>query len=312
MLGYFGPAGTFTQQALSGLRDDPVWGSQVADAHPYASVPAALAAVRSGEADAVMVPIENSVEGGVTATLDDLGDPDAAPLQIVAEVLVPIAFDLAVRPGTAPADVRHVITHPHAAAQTRAWVSAHLPHADVAEKGSTAGAAQEVANPASEFDAAICAPVATGLYGLEAAAHDIQDNEAAVTRFVLVARQGPAPAPTGHDKTTFVAYMRADRSGALLEILQQLAVRGVNLCRIESRPTKTTLGSYCFSIDAEGHVADARLAEALMGLKRICQDVVYLGSYPRADGVTPQVPTGGSEADYRAAADWLHAVAPHR
>jgi len=305
MLGYFGPEGTFTHQALLSLAGDPRFSGAIAQARPYPSVMAALAAVRAGEADAVMVPIENSVEGGVSATLDNLGDSAATALQIVAEVLVNVTFDLAVRPGTALADVHQVITHPHAAAQTRAWLAATLPQATVVERGSTAGAAQTVADPASGFDAAICAPVATQLYGLTALAHDIADTEAAVTRFVLVTRRGPSPAPTGHDKTTLVAYLQADRAGALLEILQQLAVRGVNLCRIESRPTKTTLGSYCFSIDAEGHIQDARLAEALMGLRRVCQNVVFLGSYPRADGVTPQVPPGAHDSDYATAAAWL-------
>ena len=333
MLGYFGPAGTFTHQAILTLRDDPRWGAFVDDARPYGSVPAALAAVRDGEAEAVMVPIENSVEGGVTATLDNLGDPDAAPLQIMAETLVDVTFDLAVRPGTALADIRQVITHPHAAAQTRAWLEATLPQAAVIERGSTAGAAEAVADPESGFDAAICAPVATALYGLTAAAHDIGDTEAAVTRFVLVARRGPSPAPTGHDKTTFVAYMpedgrptppedgrptppedgagpvtTANHSGALLEILQQLAVRGVNLCRIESRPTKTTLGSYCFSIDAEGHIADARLAEALMGLKRHSHNVVFLGSYARADGQVTRVPPDATDEAYQSADAWLDGI----
>ena len=305
MFGYFGPEGTFTHQALLALADDPRFDGELAGARPYQSVPAALDAVRVGEVDAVMVPIENSVEGGVSATLDNLGTPDAVPLQIIAEVLVNVTFDLAVRAGTTLDGVRRVITHPHAAAQTRAWVAGTLPGAVVVERGSTAGAAQEVARPSSEFDAAICAPVATALYGLTAAAHDIADNDAAVTRFVLVGRRGKCPPPTGCDKTTLVAYLRADRAGALLEILQQLAVRGVNLCRIESRPTKTTLGSYCFSIDAEGHISDARMTEALTGLRRVCQDVVFLGSYPRADGVAAQVSDGASDADYQQAADWL-------
>ncbi|MCL2490616.1 MAG: prephenate dehydratase [Propionibacteriaceae bacterium] len=308
MLGYFGPAGTFTHQAILGLRGDPRWGALVDDSRPYASVAAALEAVRSGAAEAVMVPIENSVEGGVTATLDNLGDPEAAPLQILAETVVKVTFDLAVRPGTQLGDVKTIITHPHAAAQTRAWLETTLPGATVTERGSTAGAAEAVADPSSPFDAAICAPAATNLYGLTPVAHDIADNDDAVTRFVLVGRRGPCPAPTGHDKTTFVAYMRANHSGALLEILQQLAVRGVNLCRIESRPTKTTLGSYCFSIDAEGHVDDARMSESLMGLKRICQDVVFLGSYPRADEVAPHLPPGADDAAYRAAADWLKSL----
>jgi len=308
MLGYFGPAGTFTHQAILALHGDARWGAFVDDAQPYPSVPAALAAVRAGDVEAVMVPIENSVEGGVTATLDNLGDPAAAPLQIMAETLVKVTFDLAARTGTKLAGIHTVITHPHAAAQTRAWVEANLPSATVIEKGSTAGAAETVADPDSPYDAAICAPAATTLYGLTPVAHDIADNDDAVTRFVLVARRGASPAQTGHDKTTFVAYMRANRSGALLEILQQLVSRGVNLCRIDSRPTKKSLGSYCFSIDAEGHIDDARMAEALMGLKRICQDVVFLGSYARADEVAPHLPVGADDAAYRAAADWLQGL----
>jgi prephenate dehydratase len=162
-----------------------------------------------------------------------------------------------------------------------------------------------VARPGSDFDAAICAPVARDMYGLVTAASNIGDSDDAVTRFVLVARPGHLPPRTGHDKTTLMAYMREDRPGALLEILQQLAVRGVNMCRIESRPTKTTLGSYCFSVDAEGHIDDARMAEALVGLRRICQDVVFLGSYPRADDRAQFIPVGGTDDDYAAAHAWL-------
>ena len=306
MLGYFGPEGTFTHQALLALAGNPRF--DIADAKPYPSVGTALQAVRAGEIEAVMVPIENSVEGGVSATIDDLGNPDAIALQIIAEVLVNVTFDLAVRPGTKMADVHQIITHPHAAAQTRAWLAKNLPQATVVERGSTAGAAEEVANPSSEFDAAVCAPVATKLYGLQALAHDIADNDAGVTRFVLVSQHCACPAPTGHDKTTLMAYVHDNRSGALLEILQQFAVRGVSLCRIESRPTKTTLGSYCFSIDAEGHIDEARMAEALMGLKRVCQDVVFLGSYPRADEVASAITDGASDADYAGAQGWIGAL----
>ncbi|MDR2620472.1 MAG: prephenate dehydratase [Propionibacteriaceae bacterium] len=301
MLGYFGPEGTFTHQALLALRPD-------ASARPYSSVAAALLAVRAGAVEAAVVPIENSVEGGVSATLDYLSAPDEPPLSIQAEVLVNVNFDLAVRPGTALSEVNTVITHPHAAAQCRGWLAKHLPEATIVERGSTAAAAKDVSDPTSAFDAAICAPVARELYHLVAAASDINDNTGAVTRFVLVGRPGNIPAPTGADKTTFVAYMRDNHSGALLEILQQLAVRGVNLTRIESRPTKTTLGSYCFSIDAEGHLADARVAGALQGLKRICADVVFLGSYPRADKLSPLIVHGSSDAEYATSKVWLDAL----
>ena len=301
MRGYFGPEGTFTHQALLTLGDEP--------AQPYPTVARALDAVRAGEVEASLVPIENSIEGGVSATLDYLGLPNS-PLQIIHEVVIPVSFDLCGRPGTPLGQVQRVISHPHAIAQVRGWLDANLPDAVVVERGSTAGAAQTVADPESGFEAAVCAPIAGQMYGLVSAATGISDNDQAATRFVLVSRPGPSPERTGHDKTTLVAYMRKDHPGALLEILQQLAVRGVNLCRIESRPTKTTLGEYCFSMDAEGHISDARMAEALMGLRRICKDVVFLGSYARADGKEPKVPYGGTDADYRNALDWAYQINP--
>ncbi|WP_375424277.1 prephenate dehydratase [uncultured Friedmanniella sp.] len=295
--GYFGPAGTFTHQALltlPALSGEPI---------PYPTVGQALQAVRDGDVTAVLVPIENSVEGGVTATLDNLTYGD--PLVITREVLLPIQFGLYGRPGTRLSEVRQVLTHPHAAAQCRDWLASHLPEATVTEGGSTAGAAAEVADPQSRFDAAVCATVAGEMYRLVPLAERIADNAEAVTRFVLVSRPGPVAPATGADKTTMVLFMREDHPGALLEILEQFASRGVNLCRIESRPTKRTLGDYCFSVDAEGHLDDARLSEALMGLHRVCAEVVFLGSYPRADGERTDVRPGTANPDYTAAAGWL-------
>ena len=298
MLGYFGPAGTFTHQALLTLGDE--------EASPFDTVAAALEAVRNGTVRASVVPIENSVEGGVSATLDHLASEDG--LMIIREILLPVQFGLYVRPGTSLESIRKVLTHTHAAAQCRDWLRANVPQAVVTEGGSTAAAEAEVADPASRYDAAVCAQVAGEMYGLEAAAYGIADNDGAVTRFVVVAPRGTPTERTDADKTTLVAYMQADHPGALLEILEQFASRGVNLCRIESRPTKTTLGSYCFSIDAEGHILDARLAEALMGLHRICKDVVFLGSYPRADEVPPSIPRGSTDADYAEASAWLRSL----
>ncbi len=305
MHGYFGPEGTFTHQALLALAEER--GLDVSEAKPFATVARALDAVRLGEVSASLVPIENSVEGGVSATLDNLASP-LAPLQIIAEVIIPVTFDLCVRPGTRMADIRTVISHPHAIAQTRGWLDAHLPTARIVERGSTAGAAQTIADETSGLDAAVCASVAGSLYGLESLAHDISDNEAALTRFVLVAPTGRLPQRTGHDKTSLVAYIHQDRPGALLDILQQFAVRGVNLCRIESRPAKTTLGEYCFSVDAEGHVLDERMSAALQGLKRTCQDVVFLGSYARADRKAPATPFGGTDEDYAIARNWIDEI----
>jgi len=294
--GFFGPVGTFTHQALLSLPGPfvPV---------PYATVPLALQAVRVGEVAASLVPIENSVEGGVSATLDNL--TYGSPLVIIREALLPVQFTLFGRPGIALTDVRQVLTHPHAAAQCRDWLATHLPAATVTEGGSTAGAAAEVANPQSRFDAAICAQLAGEMHGLAPLATGIADNADAVTRFVLVSQPGRVGPPTGADKTTLVLFMRENHPGALLEILEQFASRGVNLCRIESRPTRRTLGDYCFSIDAEGHIDDARLAEAMMGLHRTCADVVFLGSYPRADQIPPDVRVGTANEDYAAASAWL-------
>ncbi len=298
MLGYFGPQGTFTHQALLSLGEG--------EATPFPTVAATLDAVRNQQVAAALVPIENSVEGGVSATLDRLAAGDR--LMIIREVLLPVQFGLYARPGTALSQVSSVLTHPHAAAQCREWLAEHLPDARITEGGSTAAAAEEVAQPTSRFDAAVCAEVAGELHQLDQLAAHIADNDGAVTRFVLVAPAGPPPERSESDKTTLVAFMREDHPGALLEILEQFAGRGVNLSRIESRPTKTILGDYCFSIDAEGHIVDARMAEALMGLHRVCKDVVFLGSYPRADRVKPRIPYGGRDTDYAAARAWLDDV----
>lgn len=297
---YFGPAGTFTEQALRTLPE-----ADEVEAVPHATVTLALDAVRTGEAEAAVVPIENSVEGSVPVTLDELAT--GHPLMITREMTVPVAFSLLARPGATLADVRVVGTHPHAEAQTRRWMAAHLPGASVVHAASTAAAAAALADPdhVPVWDAAISAPLAAQTYGLEALATGIGDNAEAVTRFVLVSRPGPPTPPTGRDKTSLVLFMHQDHPGALLEILEQLATRGVNLTRIESRPTGHALGDYCFSVDAEGHIEDRRLGEALMGLRRICADVRYLGSYERHDGKAPTIRPGTTDEEFNRATAWL-------
>jgi prephenate dehydratase len=299
---FLGPEGTFTEQALRTLP-----AAAKADLLPCPTVTVALDAVRGGEADGAVVPIENSVEGSVPVTLDELATGE--PLIITREMTVPVAFSLLARPGSAPDQIRRIATHPHAAAQTRRWVALHLPHAEVVHTTSTAQAAfmltQHDAGDSTGWDAAISAPVAAEHYRLAVLAEGIADNPDALTRFVLVSRPGPPPPPTGRDKTSLVAFMREDHPGALLEILEQLTIRGVNMTRIESRPTGATLGNYCFSIDCEGHVADARVGEALVGLRRVCADVRFLGSYERHDGKAPNIRPGTSDADFHDAALWL-------
>jgi prephenate dehydratase len=295
---YLGPEGTFTEQALRTLP-----AAAKADLIPCSTVTVALDAVRGGEADGAVVPIENSVEGSVPVTLDELATGE--PLMITREMTVPVAFSLLARPGVTADDVRRVATHPHAAAQTRRWLALHLPDAEVVHTTSTAFAAFMLTQPDAEWDAAVSAPVAADHYRLATLAAGIGDNSGALTRFVLVSRPGPPPPPTGRDKTSVVAFMRDDHPGALMEILDQLAMRGVNLTRIESRPTGAALGNYCFSVDAEGHVADARVGEALMGLRRVCADVRFLGSYERHDGVAPDIRAGTTDAEFDDAAAWL-------
>ena len=293
---YLGPAGTFAEAALRTLP-----GAARGELHPAASVAAALEAVRRGQVDSAVVPFENSVEGSVPTTLDELAAGDA--LQVVGEVLLPVSFSLLARPGTPLGAVASVATHPHAEAQCRRWLAAVLPGAAVVLASSTADAARLVSEGA--YDAAVAAPVAAAHYGLVALVDDLADTPGAVTRFVVVSRPGPLPAATGADRTTLVAYIADDHPGALLELLTEFAVRGVNLSRIESRPTGSGLGRYCFSVDLDGHVGEARVGEALSALRRVCADVRFLGSYARADGVPPAVREPVADAAFADAARWL-------
>jgi prephenate dehydratase len=302
-LAFLGPHATFTEQALRSLPE-----SVGAELVPCAGSPAVLAAVRDGSVDAGCVPIENTVEGAVPAVLDGLvADP---PLVIVREALVNVQFAVLVRPGTKTGDIRTVASHTHAVAQTRGWIAAHLPDAEVLLSTSTAEAAAQVAR--GEFDAAVAAPLAAEQHGLEVLADDIADNPGAVTRFALVAPPGPPPAPTGRDRTTLAATTQ-NRPGALLGLLTELAVRGIDLTRIESRPIKDRHAEYWFHLDCSGHVAEPAMGEALAALHRRCDRVRFLGSYPRAaNGAGAAVsafPTGPvGEADpaaFAAADSWL-------
>ncbi|NEA58009.1 prephenate dehydratase [Streptomyces sp. SID13666] len=293
---YLGPEGTFTEAALRTLPE-----AATRELVPMVSVPAVLDAVRNGEAGGALVPIENSVEGGVTATLDELAT--GVPLMIYREVLLPIAFALLVRPGTKLKDVKTVTGHPVAQPQVRKWLRAQLPDALWESSASNADGARLVQE--GRFDGAFAGEFAASTYGLEPLVTEIHDAKNAATRFVLVGRPARPAAPPGADKTSAVFWLGDDHPGALLELLQEYAVRGVNLVRIESRPTGEGIGRYCFSVDCEGHITDRRVSEALMGLKRICPQVRFLGSYPRADEVRPQVRPGTTDSEFTDAADWL-------
>ncbi|MDQ3734786.1 MAG: prephenate dehydratase, partial [Actinomycetota bacterium] len=259
---FLGPEGTFAEIGLRSLPATGAAGESAGQALP--SVSEVLEAVRRGEADAGLVPLENSIEGSVAVTLDELATGE--PLVIVREVFVPVTLPLLVRPGTAPDDIRTCATHPHAYGQVRRTLKSILPNVEVVATTSTAVAAQGVAQ--GTYDAAVASPIAGPRYRLTAVRDDISDHQGAVTRFVLVSRPAPPPPVTGADKTSIAAFIDDDHTGALLEVLTEFAIRGISLTRIESRPTKERLGVYFFSLDCEGHVADDRVGEALSALRR--------------------------------------------
>lgn len=300
---YLGPAGTFTEAALR-----QVVGPDEATYLPQVDVVSAIEAVRSGGADLAVVAIENSVEGGVTAVLDTLATGE--PLVILREMLVPVSFVLAARPGATMADVGRISAHPHAWAQCRRWLRTHLPEvvhvpatSNTAPAALLAGTAERLA-----FDAALIPPAALEHYPLEVLATDVADSSRAVTRFVLVGRPGRVPPLTGADKTTLVVHLPSNQAGALLEMLEQFSTRGVNLSRIESRPIGDALGRYSFSIDVEGHIAEERVAEAFMGLHRVCPHVRFLGSYARVGDAHGDLRPGTFDADFLEARTWVDAL----
>ena len=274
---YLGPSGTFTESALRGIaKNDDVL-------TPYANVTAALDAVRKGLAQRALVPIENSVEGVVARTLDELATGE--PLVIVAETTLPVTFSLMLLPENVDKKITRIATHPHAESQCRAYIARELPAAEVITTPSTAAAAEGLKD--GNWDAAIAAEIAAEKYGLKVIAKNIGDNEVAVTRFVVVEREGKLPAPTGADRTSLVAYIDIDHAGALLEILTEFAKNNVNLTFIQSRPTGRELGHYHFIIDVEGHLTDAPVAQSIEGLRKICDDIRVLGSYPRTHNGKP-------------------------
>jgi len=297
---YFGPAGTFSEEALL-TQSDLAAGERT----PFAAVPEVIAAVERGQADGGVVPIENMIEGSVSVTLDTLAfDSD---LLIQREIDLPVSLNLCARPGVALADVRTVVSFPHAIAQCRGWMAKKIPNAEPRASHSTSDAAREVSRSKRTDLAAICNALAAEIYGLDVLASEIEDHPENQTRFVLVGRG--VPAPTGHDKTSIVCFQRADRPGSLLSILQEFAARAINLTKLESRPTKRGLGDYCFFMDCEGHIADEVVADTLRNLAAKQAEVKFLGSYPV--GGPAEVGVARRRAAGRAwkhASDWVESI----
>lgn len=297
---YLGPAGTFTEAALKQVPEavGATW-------HSVNNVGEALADVTSGRSVAAMIAIENSIEGGVSATQDALANiPD---LRIIGEYLVPVNFVLVARPGTTLADVATVNAHPVAYAQTHLWLDKNLPtHGHIPATSNVAAAASLFDNELA--DAAVAPPGIVEHYDLDVLATDIGDNANAVTRFVLVSRTVAVPPRTGSDKTSIIAELPDDTAGRLLEMLEQFATRGVNMSLLESRPIGDALGRYRFVIDLDGHILDERVADALLGLKRFSPSVTFLGSYPRADKLTIDVTDRYSDDSFTEAREWLRGL----
>lgn len=245
---------------------------------------ASLELVESGAADYACVPIESSIDGPVLPTLDPLAQ--GRRLQIFAETELDVAFSILVRPGTTAAEVTTVGAYPVAAAQVRAWLAAHLPHAGVVPASSNAGAAEDLAE--GKVDAAVSTDIAGHRLGLASLADGVVDVPGARTRFVLVGRPGPTPPRTGSDRTGLYLYLD-NNPGSLSQALLQFSIRGIDLTRIASRPTRSGLGNYYFQLDCAGHIEDTAVAEALKELHRTCNQVRFLGSWPvaQSEGAAP-------------------------
>ncbi|AGW42496.1 prephenate dehydratase [Leifsonia xyli subsp. cynodontis DSM 46306] len=297
---FLGPSGTFTEAALA----------QVPEARgkrwrAVANVGEALADVVAGRSVAAMIAIENSIEGGVSVAQDALATVPG--LRIVGEYLVPVDFVLVARPGTTLGDVRTINAHPVAYAQCHRWLDANLPEHGHLPAASNVAAATSLfgGGAGGSADAAIAPPGIVDHHDVAVLAESIGDDPNAVTRFVLVSTSHSVPAPTGADKTSLIAELPDDRPGALLELLEQFSTRGINLSLIESRPIGDALGRYRFVIDADGHIRDERVADALLGLRRFSPGVLFLGSYPRADGVGVDFDQRYRNSVFTEAREWL-------
>ena len=295
-VGFMGPHGTFTEQALLSQPD-----LAAADTRPFDSIPDVLNGLVTGEVDLGFVPIENAIEGAVNVTQDALAfDLD---LRIQREVVLDVQLNLLALPGTQLADIHTVVSFPVAVAQCRSFLREHIPDAEIQAATSTAEAARQVGEQRLEGVATISNPLAAELYGLEAIAEAVEDHTGNQTRFLLLAREG-VPGPTGHDKTSVVVFQRANEPGSLLAILHEFAARNIDLSRLESRPTRRVLGDYCFLLDFEGHIGDEVVADCLRDLKMKQGDIKFLGSYPAAGHEGEQV-RRENDANWRDAEEWV-------
>jgi prephenate dehydratase len=268
---FLGPRGTFSEEAAI------QYAGPDADFLALTSFPALVSAVETGLADAAVLPIENSIEGAVSTTLDLL--IHETTLKIAAESVVQVRHFLVTSPGVELTTIRQVTSHPQALGQCRRFLERCLPGIDQVASLSTAGAVEEVVAAGDSSRAAIGPLRATELYGGSILARDIQDSRANVTRFVVLRLEDAAP--TGDDKTSIGFTLKENVPGALHAVLGELAAENLQMTKIESRPNKSWLGDYVMLIDLEGHAADPAVARALERMRQSCLMLKVFGSYPR-------------------------------
>ena len=268
---FLGPRGTFSEDAALGHA------GETGDLLPFASIPALTAAVETGLATEAVLPIENSIEGSISTTLDLL--IHETPLKIMAELVLPVRLCLITLPEAELADIKVVKSHPNPFGQSRRFLDRCLPKAEQVAALSTAAAVEEVATGADRAVAAIGTARSAQLFGAKVLAHDIQDVRTNVTRFVVLGREDAAP--TGDDKTSLGFTVKADVPGALHKVLTPFAEEVIQLTKVESRPTKAYLGDYVFLADFLGHRTDPPIARALARIEEWCGVLKVFGSYPR-------------------------------
>lgn len=270
---FLGPEGTFSHQAARYQ-----FGLSV-HALPQSSIPAVFQAVERGQADYGVVPVENATEGAIDSTLDSFLE---SPLRIVAEILMPVDLALLTHHDLELGRIQRVYSHPQPLGQCQRWLATHIPHAVHIAASSTVEAAR-LAHEDAE-GAAVASDLAAKLFDLWVAAESIQDLSGNATRFLVLGRT--AMAATGRDRTSLVVTVK-DGPGALLHLLEPLAKRGLNLSRIQSRPTRRKAWEHAFFLDIQGHEQDEVIASALAELREVAAGVKLLGSYPQAQEVQP-------------------------
>jgi prephenate dehydratase len=270
-IAYLGPEGTFSEEALISYFGDVSNLEMI----PFATMPEVIKSVNRGEVDQGLVPIENSIEGSVNITQDILTFESEA--KIIGEIIIPIKHYLIGKNGTKIKNIRKIISHPHAAAQCRIFLTNKFRNCEIIAANSTAEAVKKLIYLENDT-AAIGAKIAAQLYNLEILESDIEDNKENKTRFVMIGNYNSPK--TGNDKTSIVCFLKKDKPGSLYNILKEFADRNINLTRLESRPAKKDLGDYVFMIDMEGHIHDKNIYEALDSLRNKVYLVKILGSYP--------------------------------